>query len=69
MRHPVKYRGSRRYERFRQRRRYAAVALTTLFRRLFESRSSRPTAEGEEQIAISVVDLDRGAILESCWRS
>ena len=32
---------------------------------LFKPRSSRPTAAGEEQIPISVEELDRGAILEA----
>jgi hypothetical protein len=32
---------------------------------LFKPRSSRPAAAGEEQIAISVEELDRGAILEA----
>ena len=32
---------------------------------LFKPRSSRPAAAGEEQIPISVEELDRGAILEA----
>src|SRR5436305_14941736 len=32
---------------------------------LFKPRSSRPAAAGEEQIAIGIEELDRGAILEA----
>ena len=52
--------------RFRERRAYAAVPCwRSLGRRSFKPRSSRPAAAGEDQISISVEELDRGAILEA----
>ena len=47
---------------FGERRAYAAVPCLGIFsRRLLKPRPFRVATEGEEQIAISVVDRDRGA--------